>query len=92
MADSVNDALFVRGVLIFMALTMEGKCTAVHEDNERSISLANNPLSLARLRHTDLIFHSSRESVSKGEIAVVYITTVEQHADGMTKTLVRKTF
>ena len=92
MADSVKDALFVRDVLTFLVPTMEGKCITVHEDNEGAISLANNPLSSARSRHIDVIYHFLREKVLNREISVVYVTTVEQHADVLTKPLAKKVF
>ena len=56
-------------------------------DNEGVIELAANPLSSARPKHIDVRFHSIRELVRTGTIAVEHIPTKEQCADLSTKAL-----
>ena len=56
-------------------------------DNEGVIELAANPLSSARTKHIDVRFHSIRELVRTGTIAVEHIPTKEQCADLSTKAL-----
>ena len=57
----VKEALFVKGVLSFIIPSIPEKCIKVFVDNDRAISLANNPLSSARTKHIDVRFHFIRE-------------------------------
>jgi len=92
MAESVKDALCGRDALGFLVPGRGRKSITVREDNEGAISLANNPLSSARSRHIDVRYHFLREKVKNGEIRIVHVRTVDQHADVLTKPLDRKSF
>ena len=53
----------------------------LYEDNKAAILFADH----RRSKHIDT--HFVRETVVNGEIALVYIPTAEQQADGLTKAL-----
>lgn len=92
MAYSVKDTLFVRDATTFRVSTMEGKCITVCEDDARALCSANNPLRSARSRYIDVRFYFLREQVPKGEIAIMYVAKIEQHANVLTNPLVKEAF
>ena len=64
--------------------------TFVHEDNEGSIKIANNPRCHHRLKHIELKYHLTRDAIEDKTIVVVKIPTSDQTADVMTKPLMKK--
>ena len=55
--DGINQALFVRTVLSFIAPETCGASIKVLEDNQGTNILIDNPLSSARSKHIDVRFH-----------------------------------
>ncbi|CAB1107692.1 unnamed protein product [Ectocarpus sp. CCAP 1310/34] len=55
--EGVKEALFVRGVLSFIAPETSGATIRVREDNEGALALVQNPFSSARSKHIDVRFH-----------------------------------
>ena len=55
--------------------------TVTFEDNQPAIKIANNPISSSRSRHIDIKYHSIREHVLRGNIALVYLETALMVAD-----------
>ncbi|CAB1113755.1 unnamed protein product [Ectocarpus sp. CCAP 1310/34] len=86
--EGVKEALFVRGVLSFIAPETSGATIRVREDNEGALALVQNPFSSARSKHIDVRFHFIRE-LKAGKITAGYVSTEEQHADMLTKVLGR---
>lgn len=66
--------------------------TLIHEDNQGTIALAENPEFHRRTKHIDIRYHWVRDAVIRKLIAIKHIPTVEQAADGLTKTLQFKAF
>ena len=87
--EGVKEALFVRGVLSFIAPETSGATIRVREDNEGALALVQNPFSPARSKHIDVRFHFIRELFKAGKITAHYVSTEEQHADMLTKVLGR---
>ncbi|CAB1106624.1 unnamed protein product [Ectocarpus sp. CCAP 1310/34] len=87
--EGVKEALFVRGVLSFIAPETSGATIRVREDNEGALALVQNPFSSARSKHIDVRFHFIRELFKVGKITADYVSTEEQHADMLTKVLGR---
>ncbi|CAB1106269.1 unnamed protein product [Ectocarpus sp. CCAP 1310/34] len=83
--EGVKEALFVRGVLSFIAPETSGATIRVREDNEGALALVQNPFSSARSKHIDVRFHFIRELFKAGKITADYVSTEEQHADMLTK-------
>ncbi|CAB1114292.1 unnamed protein product [Ectocarpus sp. CCAP 1310/34] len=86
----VKEALFVRGVLSFIAPETSGAKIKVLEDNKGALALIENPFSSARSKHIDVRFHFIRELFKSGKITAEYVPTGEQHADMLTKVLGRE--
>ncbi|CAB1116127.1 unnamed protein product [Ectocarpus sp. CCAP 1310/34] len=86
----VKEALFVRGVLSFIAPETSGAKIKVLEDNKGALALIENPFSSARSKHIDVRFHFIRELFKSGKIPAEYVPTGEQHADMLTKVLGRE--
>ncbi|CAB1102942.1 unnamed protein product [Ectocarpus sp. CCAP 1310/34] len=87
--EGVKEALFVRGVLSFIAPETSGATIRICEDNEGALALVQNPFSSARSKHIDVRFHFIRELFKAGKITADYVSTEEQHADMLTKVLGR---
>ncbi|CAB1110216.1 unnamed protein product [Ectocarpus sp. CCAP 1310/34] len=88
--EGVKEALFVRGVLSFIAPETSGAKIKVLEDNKGAPALIENPFSSARSKHIDVRFHFIRELFKSGKITEEYVPTGEQHADMLTKVLGRE--
>jgi hypothetical protein len=61
-------------------------------DNQSAISLSKNPVLHDRSKHIDTKFHYIRKSVEEGRICLDYVSTQEQLADVLTKSLGRARF
>ena len=90
--DGVEEALFVRAVLSFIAPETCGASIKVLEDNQGTKTLIENPLSSARSKHIDVPFHFIRELFKARKISVECIASAEQHAVILIKALSRANF
>jgi hypothetical protein len=61
-------------------------------DNQSAIALSKNPVLHDRSKHIDIKFHFIRECVENGKIYVDHVSTEEQLADILTKSLGRERF
>ncbi|CAB1106900.1 unnamed protein product [Ectocarpus sp. CCAP 1310/34] len=86
----VKDALFVHGVLSFIAPEASGAKIKVLEDNKGALALIENSFSSARSKDIDVRFHFIRELFKSGKITAEYVPTGEQHDDMLTKVLRRE--
>jgi hypothetical protein len=88
MFHSVCEVLSLRNMMeeIGYAQTLP---TTIHEDNEGSIKVANNPRCHDRLKHIDLKYHLTRDAIEEGKIAIEKIGTADQQADILTKPLAK---
>ncbi|CAB1112065.1 unnamed protein product [Ectocarpus sp. CCAP 1310/34] len=66
--EGVKEALFVRGVLSFIAPETSGAKIKVLEDNKGALAFIENPFSSARSKHIDVRFHFIRELSKSGKI------------------------
>ena len=66
---------------------MTSRPITLYEDNKAAILFADHPGDHRRLKHIDTRRYFVRESVTNGEIELVYVNTEDQLADGMTKAL-----
>jgi len=64
-----------------------GYAVSLYCDNQSAISLAENPIFLARTKHVEIQYHFIREKVLQGEIYLEHINTDKQIADLFTKGL-----
>jgi hypothetical protein len=56
-------------------------------DNQSALKLMNNPVSLARTKHIDVLYHFVRDRVARGDVCVKYCDTGQMVADSLTKPL-----
>ena len=75
--DGVNEALFARAVLSFIAPETCGASVKVLEDNQGTKALIENPLSSARSKHIDVRFKFIRELFKARKISVEYVASTE---------------
>jgi hypothetical protein len=61
-------------------------------DNQSAIALSKNPVLHDRSKHIDTKFHFIRQCVEDGKISLEYVSTQEQLADILTKSLGRARF
>ena len=92
MADGVKEALYVRGVLVFLMPSLGSPSIGVFEDNKGAIDLAKNPLSSSNSKHIDVRYHFLRELVGTGDLSVKYLRTDDPHADILTKAIGKESF
>lgn len=64
-----------------------GEPVVFFEDNQSSMRIAEESKDFGRLKHVDVKFHYLRDLVRQKKIVLQYITTVDQQADMMTKSL-----
>lgn len=61
-------------------------------DNEASISLAHKPVVDGHTRHINVKYHYLQREVKNGAIKLVWVSTKEQAADGLTKLFFQKDY
>jgi hypothetical protein len=83
---AAQEALWLNRLLQQLGLRTPNP-TVLYEDNKAAILFADHPGDHRRSKHIDTRRHFVRETVVNGEIALVYIPTAEQQADGLTKAL-----
>ena len=91
--QATKEAVWLRGLLD--QLNPSAKCTQaviIYCDNQGAIALAKNPQFHARTKHIDIQHHYVREQVTAGTVALEYVPTDQQVADGLTKALPRDKF
>ena len=66
--------------------------TVVYEDNKAAISFSKNHTCHDRSKHIDIRHFWLREMVTRGDIRLVHVGTLEQAADILTKYLPTKAF
>lgn len=61
----------------------------LHVDNKSALDLMKNPVFHGRSKHIDTRFHFIRECVENGEVTVVFVSSKEQRADILTKSMAK---
>ena len=86
LGEGVKEALFTRAVLSFICPELTGSWVRVVGGNQKTIPLAENPLSSERSKHIDMPFHFIRELL-RAKIDIQFEASEEQHAEIWTKFL-----
>lgn len=79
-------AIWLRNLLTQLTGKDVGHVT-IYIDNMSAIYLAKNLVFHGRSKHIDIRYHLIRECVAKGEIKIKHVSTNEQRADSLKKTL-----
>jgi len=89
LSDAVNEARYLRKLYKDVYGREHAGPVVLFEDNQSAIKSASNPDGVTRIKHMDVRYHNVRGQVSAGVVKLVYISTEEQAADCLTKSLER---
>lgn len=78
--------------LLGVLLDQEPDKFVLNIDNKSTIALSKNPVHHDSSKHVDIMYHYIRECVEEGKIDVKYVSTGNQLADILTKSLGRLNF
>jgi hypothetical protein len=88
LGDAVKEALYLRN--LFRELTNKDMpAIPLLEDNQSTIKQALNLQSTRRTKHIDMRHHFLKEHVANKDVSMHYISTTQQAADCLTKSLDR---
>jgi hypothetical protein len=90
-SDAFGEAQWFRMFLAELKI-YQVKPTVILEDNESCMKLAQNPVYQYRTKQMDIRHHQLREGIKYKEIMMVYVSTVDQVADALTKGLETRLF
>ena len=85
------EALWLRKLLVDL-FDQELRLTVIYYDNQSCIQLFENPVFHDRSKHIEIRYHFIRDYVQRGVVALQYISTDEQVADILTRSLGRSKF
>ena len=86
-AAGAREALWLRKLLPDLGYPLGPKPVTIYGDNESALKLTKNPLCSTRSKHIDVLHHIVRDRAARGEIKFEYISTKENPADALTKSL-----
>jgi hypothetical protein len=89
LSDAVNEARYLRKLYKDVYGREHAGPVVMFEDNQSAIKSASNPDGVTRIKHMDVRYHNVRGQVAAGVVKLVYISTEEQAADCLTKSLER---
>lgn len=90
-AQATKEAIWLQKLLLDIQEEVT-KPTILNVDNQSSIKLIRNPEFHNRTKHIDIQYHFVREKYEDGHIVPIYVNTLEQQADILTKALPRNRF
>ena len=85
------EALWLRKLLVDL-FDQELRPTLIYCDNQSCVQLSENPVFHDRSKHIEIRYHFIRDYVQRGAMTLQYISTNEQVADILTKSLGRGKF
>lgn len=85
------EAVWLRRLLAELRI-LEDKPTTIYCDNQSIIKLSYNPVSHEKSKHFEIDYHFTRQKVENNTIRVEFISSQEQPADILTKSLGRHKF
>ncbi|PKU87324.1 Retrovirus-related Pol polyprotein from transposon TNT 1-94 [Dendrobium catenatum] len=91
LSSATLDILWLRRLATEFHIS-QTKPTTIFCDNTSAISLSNNPVFHARTKHIEIDYHFISGHIQQGEIQVAHISSADQIADILTKSLPLKQF
>lgn len=91
LAEAFNEAEWIKQLITELGIYIKS-AIIIHEDNQSTIKVAQEPRCHKRMKHVAVKYNFVRDTVNKGIIQLKYIPTSEQTADIMTKGLGRIQF
>ena len=89
-AHAAKEALWLRKLLADLGMAVP--TIKIMADNQSAIKLANNPVTSARSKHIDVLYHFVRERVARREVEFEYVPTAKMVADSLTKAVPEEKF
>jgi hypothetical protein len=89
-AYATKEALWLQSLM--RDFNVETRTVVIKSDNQAAISLIQNPITSARSKHIDVIYHFTRERASRGDVTFTYVSTKDNVADILTKALEKPLF
>ena len=83
---AAQEVLWLRALLRDLGFEQQS-ATVVYCDNQAAIAIASDSVHHARTKHIDIRHHFIRDHVASGELALRWVSTLEQEADVLTKAL-----
>ena len=80
------EAIWLRKLLVRL-FGRELRSTTIYCDNQSCIKLSENPVFHDRSKHIEIRYHFIRDWVQRGAVRLVYVSTDDQVADILTKSL-----
>lgn len=90
--EATKEANWLRNILLHLNVGVKRGAVPLFIDNRVAGLLAQNPIHHDRTKHIDIKFHSIRERVLLGETEICEISSKDNIADLLTKTLPATTF
>ncbi len=87
---ATKEALWIQHLLDEIRFKQE--TILIQQDNQSTITLANNPTNHSRTKHIEIAHHFIREQIEQRNIKLTYCSTSDIIADIMTKPLGRIKF
>lgn len=91
LAEAMNEAEWIKQLIGELGIEIKN-AIVIHEDNQSTIKVAQEPRNHKRMKHVAVKFNFVRDTVNNGLVQVKYIPTGDQIADIMTKGLGRIQF
>jgi hypothetical protein len=88
LSDSSRELIFIRQLLESLGFKVSGP-TDLYSDNNGALALANKPCDHHKSKHLQVRFHFVRQQVEEQVIATQKVSTEDQLADVMTKSLAK---
>jgi hypothetical protein len=82
-AAATKEALWLRKLMFNLRLDVP--TITILDDNQSTIKLLKNPVTSQRSKHIDVIYHFTRERVTRKEVEFKYVRTDRMIADALTK-------
>ena len=86
-AEAAKEAVYLRRLLSELGESTPTACVPLHEDSQACIKIATNPCLAERTKHFDIKYHWLRDKVKEKAVELRYISTHDQIADLLTKSL-----
>ena len=91
-ADATRQAIWLRHLLDDLQLGLGAEPLPIFNDNAGTIALAKNPVNHERTKHIGIRHHFLREKVEDNTITLSHVSSAENIADLLTKSLPQETF
>jgi hypothetical protein len=86
LANATTELIWVEALLMELGVKLQEK-PSLWCENLGATYLSVNPVFHARTKHIEIDFHFVRERVAKNRLAIRFISSKDQVADGFTKAL-----